>query len=162
MPATAEQTGGLDEEQILAIDKQYRYEVNLAERKEAVLALIEQQGKLTDEIRDSIQACTKLSQVEDLYKPYKQKKKTRAGIAIKNGLQPLADWMLSLPESGDLKAEAEKYLNEEVKTAEDAIQGAEDIIAENVSDNAKAPLVVQGYDCQDRRSGHQAEEGCPG
>lgn len=132
-----EQTGGLDEEQILAIDKQYRYEVNLAERKEAVLALIEQQGKLTDEIRDSIQACTKLSQVEDLYKPYKQKKKTRAGIAIKNGLQPLADWMLSLPESGDLKAEAEKYLNEEVKTAEDAIQGAEDIIAENVSDNAK-------------------------
>ena len=132
-----DQTKGLDEEQILFIEKQYKYEVNLQERKEAVLNLIEQQGKLTDEIRDSINACTKLSEVEDLYKPYKQKKKTRAGVAIRNGLQPLADWMLGLPESGDLNAEAEKYINEEVKTAQDAVQGAKDIIAENVSDNAK-------------------------
>ncbi|MDO5122960.1 MAG: Tex-like N-terminal domain-containing protein, partial [Erysipelotrichaceae bacterium] len=132
-----EQTKGLDEEQILFIEKQYKYQVNLKERKEAVLALIEQQGKLTDEIRDSINACTKLSQVEDLYKPYKQKKKTRAAVAIKNGLQPLADWILALPEEGDLSAEAAKYITEEVKTAEDVIQGAKDIIAENVSDNAK-------------------------
>ena len=132
-----EQTKGLDEEQILFIEKQYKYQVNLKERKEAVLALIEQQGKLTDEIRDSINACTKLSQVEDLYKPYKQKKKTRAAVAIKNGLQPLADWMLALPAEGDLQAEAAKYITEDVKTAEDAIQGARDIIAENVSDNAK-------------------------
>ncbi len=132
-----EQTKGLDEEQILFIEKQYKYQVNLKERKEAVLALIEQQGKLTDEIRDSINACTKLSQVEDLYKPYKQKKKTRAAVAIKNGLQPLADWILALPEEGDLSAEAAKYITEEVKTAEDAVQGAKDIIAENVSDNAK-------------------------
>ncbi|HAE17145.1 MAG TPA: RNA-binding transcriptional accessory protein, partial [Erysipelotrichaceae bacterium] len=132
-----EQTKGLDEEQILFIEKQYKYQLNLKERKEAVLALIEQQGKLTDEIRDSINACTKLSQVEDLYKPYKQKKKTRAAVAIKNGLQPLADWILTLPEEGDLAAEAAKYITEDVKTAEDAIQGAKDIIAENVSDNAK-------------------------
>ena len=132
-----EQTKGLDEEQILFIEKQYKYQVNLKERKEAVLALIKQQGKLTDEIRDSINACTKLSQVEDLYKPYKQKKKTRAAVAIKNGLQPLADWILTLPEEGDLAAEAAKYITEDVKTAEDAIQGAKDIIAENVSDNAK-------------------------
>ncbi|MBQ9327387.1 MAG: RNA-binding transcriptional accessory protein [Solobacterium sp.] len=132
-----DQTHGLDEEQILVIEKQYKYELNLKERKEAVLNLIEQQGKLTDEIRDSILACKKLSEVEDLYKPYKQKKKTRAAVAIKNGLQPLADWILTLPEEGDLSAVAEGYLNEEVKTPADAIQGAKDIIAENVSDNAK-------------------------
>ena len=118
-----DQTKGLDEEQILFIEKKHKYEINLKERKEAVLNLIEQQGKLTDEIRDSILACKKLSEVEDLYKPY--------------GLQPLADWMLGLPAEGDLNAEAEKYLSEEVKTAADAIQGAKDIIAENVSDNAK-------------------------
>ena len=132
-----DQTKGLDEEQILFIEKKHKYEVSLKERKEAVLNLIEQQGKLTDEIRDSILACKKLSEVEDLYKPYKQKKKTRAAVAIKNGLQPLADWMLGLPAEGDLNAEAEKYVTEEVKTAADAIQGAKDIIAENVSDNAK-------------------------
>lgn len=132
-----EQTHGLDEEQILAIQKQYQYEVNLKERKEAALKAIETQGKLTDEIRDAVNACTKLSQVEDLYKPYKQKKKTRAAVAIKNGLQPLADWMLSLPAEGSLEAEAAKYVNENVPDAAAAIQGAEDIIAENVSDNAK-------------------------
>ncbi len=132
-----EQTNGLDEEQILFIEKQYKYEVNLAERKEAVINLIEQQGKITDELRDSINACTKLSQVEDLYKPYKQKKKTRAAVAIKNGLQPLADWMLALPEEGTLAEVAEKFITEDVKDVAAAIQGAQDIIAENVSDNAK-------------------------
>ena len=132
-----EMTNGLDEEQILYIQKQYEYEVKLAQRKENVLKLISEQGKLTDEIKDSVNACTKLSQVEDLYRPYAQKKKTRAATAIKNGLQPLADWMLSLPTEGSLEDEAKKYLNEKVKTTKDAIQGAQDIIAENVSDNAK-------------------------
>ena len=132
-----EATGGLDEQQILAISKQYDYEVKLAERKEAVLSRIATQGKLTDEIRDSINAATKLSEVEDLYRPYVQKKKTRAAMAIKKGLQPLADWMLSLPSQGDLKKEAKKYLNEEVTSIAEAIQGAEDIIAETVSDTAK-------------------------
>ena len=132
-----EATKGLDEEQILYIEKQYQYQENLASRKEAVLKLIAEQGKLTDEIKESIEACDKLSQVEDLYKPYKQKKKTRAGIAIKNGLQPLADYMLSLPETGDLEKEASAYLNENVKNVNDAVNGAKDIIAENVSDNAK-------------------------
>ena len=131
-----EATGALDEEQILYIEKQYKYELNLAERKESVLNLIEVQGKLTDELRDQINACTKLSQVEDLYKPYKQKKKTRAAIAIKNGLEPLSQFILSLPENADLDKEAEKYLNDEVKDVASAIQGAKDIIAENVSDNA--------------------------
>jgi len=130
-------TGGLDEEQILFIDKQYKYELNLKERKEAVINLIAQQGKLTDEIKSSIEACSKLSQVEDLYKPYKQKKKTRAAAAINKGLQPFADYILSLPKEDHLIAEASKYINEEVKTIEEAVQGACDIIAEVVSDNAK-------------------------
>ena len=132
-----EVTGGLDEEAILYIEKEYKYEVNLKERKEAVLGLIEQQGKLTEEIKAAIMACEKLSQVEDLYKPYKQKKKTRAAEAIRKGLQPLADFLLSLPAEGDLEKEAEKYLNEEVENTKDALQGAMDIIAENVSDNAQ-------------------------
>ncbi|MBO7697707.1 MAG: helix-hairpin-helix domain-containing protein, partial [Erysipelotrichaceae bacterium] len=131
-----EATGALDEEAILFIEKQYKYELNLAERKESVINLIETQGKLTEELRKQINECTKLSQVEDLYKPYKQKKKTRAGIAIKNGLEPLSVYLLSLPENGDLEKEAEQYLNENVKDVNEAIQGAKDIVAENVSDNA--------------------------
>ncbi|MBR2809928.1 MAG: RNA-binding transcriptional accessory protein, partial [Solobacterium sp.] len=130
-----EQTKGLDEEQILYIQKQYDYQNKLAERKEAVLKLIEEQGKLTDEIRADIMACEKLSQVEDLYRPYAQKKKTRAANAINAGLQPLADWMLALPKEGSLEEEAAKYLNETITDVKDAIQGAKDIIAEVVSDN---------------------------
>ena len=130
-------TGGLDEEQILFIEKQYKYQINLQERKLAVINLIEQQGKLTDEIKESIMDCEKLSQVEDLYQPYKQKKKTRAATAIKNGLQPLADYILSLPEEDNLNEVAEQYINENVKTVAEAIAGASDIIAEIVSDNAK-------------------------
>lgn len=132
-----EATKGLDEEQIFYIQKQYEYQQKLAERKENVLKLIEEQGKLTEEIKQSVIECTKLSQVEDIYRPYAQKKKTRATTAIKNGLQPLADWMLALPTEGSLEAEAEKCLSETVTSVADAIQGAKDIIAEVVSDNAK-------------------------
>lgn len=127
-------TKGLDEEQILYIEKQFDYQNKLKDRKEDVLRLIEQQGKLTDEIKASVLAADKLSIVDDIYRPYAQKKKTRAAAAIKNGLQPLADWMLSLPMEGDLLAEAEKYVTEDVKNAEAAVQGAKDIIAEMVSD----------------------------
>ena len=132
-----EQTKGLDEEQILYIQKQYDYQLKLAERKEAVLKLISEQGKMTDEIQKSVQEATKLSQVEDIYRPYAQKKKTRATTAIKLGLQPLADWMLACDENGNLEEEATKYITEEVKDTKVAIQGAKDIIAEMVSDNAK-------------------------
>ena len=132
-----EQTKGLDEEQILAIQKQYDYEIRLAERKEDVLRLIAEQGKLTDEIRESVDSCTKLSQVEDIYRPYMQKKKTRATAAVKAGLQPLADWLLALPKEGDIEAESAKYINNTVPDAAAALQGARDIIAEVVSDNAK-------------------------
>lgn len=132
-----EQTKGLDEEQILFIQKKYDYQLKLKERKENVLKLISEQGKLTDEITKSVNEATKLSQVEDIYRPYAQKKKTRATTAIKLGLQPLADWMLSLPQEGSLEEEASKYVTEEVKKVANAIQGAKDIIAEIVSDNAK-------------------------
>lgn len=132
-----EQTKGLDEEQILYIQKQYDYQLKLAERKEAVLKLIGDQGKLTDEIKKSVEEATKLSQVEDIYRPYAQKKKTRATTAIKLGLQPLSEWMLKSDENSNLEEEAAKYITEEVKTIKSAIQGAKDIIAEMVSDNAK-------------------------
>lgn len=132
-----EQTKGLDEEQILYIQKQYDYQLKLAERKEAVLKLIGDQGKLTDEIKKSVEEATKLSQVEDIYRPYAQKKKTRATTAIKLGLQSLSEWMLKSDENSNLEEEAAKYITEEVKTTKSAIQGAKDIIAEMVSDNAK-------------------------
>lgn len=132
-----EQTKGLDEEQILYIQKQYDYQLKLAERKEAVLKLIGDQGKLTDGIKKSVEEATKLSQVEDIYRPYAQKKKTRATTAIKLGLQPLSEWMLKSDENSNLEEEAAKYITEEVKTTKSAIQGAKDIIAEMVSDNAK-------------------------
>jgi len=132
-----EATGALDEEQILKINKEYDYQLKLAQRKEAVKNLIEQQGKLTEEIIKQIDECTKLSQVEDIYRPYMQKKKTRAAVAIKNGLEPLAEFLLSRPKEGDVEVEAQKYLNDNVKKIEDALQGARDIIAERVSDDAK-------------------------
>jgi len=132
-----EMTSGLDEEQILYIQKEYEYQKNLAKRKEDVLRAIETQNKLTDEIVKSVNACEKLSEVEDIYRPYKQKKKTRATEATRKGLKPLADWMLTLPTSGDIEVEASKYLNEEVTDYKEAIAGAKDIIAEFVSDNAK-------------------------
>ena len=138
-------TGGLDEEQILYIQKQFDYQNKLKDRKEDVLRLIEQQGKLTDEIRKSVEEADKLSTVEDIYRPYAQKKKTRAAAAIKLGLQPLADWMTSLPEEGSLADEAAKYVNEEVADAAAAIQGARDIIAEQVSDNPQQRWAFKDY-----------------
>ncbi len=132
-----EMTSGLDEEQILHIQQQYQYQVNLASRKETVLHQIEVQGKLTDEIRQAIAAAEKLSQVEDLYRPYVQKKKTRAGLAIAAGLQPLADWMMTNPAEGSLKEKAAEFINEKITSTDQAIQGGCDIIAETVSDNAK-------------------------
>lgn len=130
-----EVTKGLDEEQIRVIQEQYEYQVNLEKRKEDVKRLIEQQGKLTDEIIAGIDACEKLSQVEDIYRPYQQKRKTRASDAAAKGLKPLANWLLQLYRDADVEAEARKYLNDKVKDVESAIQGAEDILAELASDD---------------------------
>lgn len=129
-----ERTKGLDEEQIRVIQENYAYQVNLAKRKEEVLARIETLGKLDDEIIKNVNACTKLSQVEDIYRPYKQKKKTRASVAIANGLQPLADTFMSFPRYFK-ETELDAYINENVKDREAAIQGACDIIAEKVSND---------------------------
>lgn len=132
-----EVTGNLDEEQIFAIEKEYQYQLNLEERKNDVLRIIETSGKLTDEIKEAVLACTKLKEVEDIYRPYKQKKKTRASEAIRMGLEPLANFMLGFPYKGDINIEASKYLSDEVKDTKSAIKGAQDIIAEKVSDDPK-------------------------
>ena len=132
-----EVTKGLDEEQILFIQKEYSYQQNLQQRKEDVLRLIEQQGKLTAQIKEEVAKCSKLSQVEDIYRPYQQKKKTRATMAIALGLEPLADKLYSCPKQLDINKEAAKYINDKVTDASVAIKGAQDIIAERVSDDAK-------------------------
>lgn len=132
-----EATGALDEEQIRSIDEVYQYQVNLAKRKEDVIRLIDEKGLLTDELKEEIMKASKLVEVEDLYRPFKEKKKTKATEAIKNGLEPLAKEIMAFPVNGSLEEIAKKYVNENVKNVEDAIQGAKYIIAEWISDNAK-------------------------
>ncbi len=131
-----EVTKGLDEEQIRVIQEQYEYQVKLKERKEDILRLIDQQGKLDDTIRFAVAVCEKLSQVEDIYRPYQQKRKTRATDAIAKGLEPLAKWILTLPVSANIEKEAMRYLSDQVTSIEEAIQGAKDILAEMISDDA--------------------------
>ena len=128
-----EVTGNLDEEQIRSISEVYEYQVNLLKRKEDVIRLIDEKGLLTDKIKSEILNASKLVEVEDLYRPYKEKKKTKATEAIKNGLEGLAKIILSFPK--ELYA-VDKFLNDNVKTKEDAIEGAKYIIAEYISDNA--------------------------
>jgi len=130
-----EQTGALDEVQIRNILDSWNYLMNLEERKEEVLRLIEEQGKLTEELAAQIHQAKKLQQVEDLYRPFKQKRRTKATVAKEKGLEPLAQWLLSFPRS-DVKNEAKTYINEEagVQSSEEAIQGALDIVAEQISD----------------------------
>ena len=130
-----EATGNLDEEQIRNIVVIYEYEEKLKIRKEEVINLIAKKDKLTDEIRDQVNACKTLSEIEDIYLPYKEKKKTRATTAIANGLEPFADTLLECKNIDVLK-EASKYINDKVKNEEDAINGAKDIIAERFSENA--------------------------
>ncbi|MCM3796711.1 MULTISPECIES: Tex family protein [Priestia] len=132
-----EQTGALDEVQIRNILDSWNYLMNLEERKEEVLRLIEEQGKLTEELAAQIHQAKKLQQVEDLYRPFKQKRRTKATVAKEKGLEPLAQWLLSFPHS-DVKNEAQTYINEEagVQSSEEAIQGALDIVAEQISDEA--------------------------
>ena len=138
-----EATGALDEEQIKQIDDVYQYQVNLAKRKEDVIRLIDEKGLLTDELKNEITKATKLVEVEDLYRPYKEKKKTKATEAIKNGLEPLAKEIMAFPIKGEINEIAKKYANENVKTIDEAIQGAKYIIAEWISDNAKYRKVIR-------------------
>ena len=140
-----EATGALDEEAIRKINEVYEYQVNLLKRKEDVIRLIDEKGLLTEELKNSILACSKLVEVEDLYRPYKEKKKTKATEAIKNGLEPLAKKIMSFPKEGSLDLLAKPYLNENVKTTTDAIQGASYIIAEWISDNAYYRKYIRSY-----------------
>ena len=132
-----EKTGGLNEEQIREISKVYEYQVNLQERKDDVIRLIDEKGLLTEELKHNILNASKLSEVEDFYRPFKEKKKTKASIAKAKGLEPLAQSILKLPRTFDLEKEAQKYLNEQVLTIEEAIHGAKDIIAEQISDEPR-------------------------
>ncbi len=132
-----EMTGAIDDQVLRQFADRYEYLQNLEKRKGEVAAAITEQGKMTDELTAAIDACATMTEIEDVYRPYKQKKKTRASVAIAKGLQPLADFILA--QEGDPWAEAEKYISEEngVENAQQAIDGAKDIIAETVSDNAE-------------------------
>jgi uncharacterized protein len=131
-----EATGNLDEEQIRAISEVYEYQVNLLKRKEDVIRLISEKGMLTEELQSRIMVSTKLIEVEDLYRPFKEKKKTKATEAIAKGLEPLANLIMDFPTDGSIKNLTSPYLTDEVKTIDDALEGAKYIIAEQISDDA--------------------------
>lgn len=133
-----EQTGGLSDDVLRKFFERLTYLRNLKERKEDVLRLIDEQGKLNDDIVKALEKADTLTEVEDIYRPYKQKKRTRATIALEKGLKPLADLILEGNFKGNLNEEASKYINEEKKvlTEEEAINGALDIVAEVISDEA--------------------------
>ncbi len=137
-----EATGALNEEQIRKINEIYEYQVNLLKRKEDVIRLIDEKGLLTDELKNSILNASKLVEVEDLYRPYKEKKKTKATDAINNGLEPLAKIIMSFP---NREIDYSKFINDKVKTIEDAKQGAKYIIAEWISDNAHYRKSIRNY-----------------
>ena len=136
-----ERTGNLNEDQIRAIEEQYKYQENLLKRKEDVIRLIDEKGLLTEEIRNSVLACSKLTEIEDVYRPYKEKKKTKATEAIKAGLEPLAKKIMAFPIKGSIEALASGY-NMDV---DKALEGASYIIAEWISDNANTRKYVRNY-----------------
>ncbi len=131
-----EATGALDEEAIRKIDEVYQYQINLLKRKEDVIRLIKEKELLTEELEQAILSCQKLIEVEDLYRPYKEKKKTKATEAIALGLEPLAKMIMSFPEQGTIEDLAHPFITEQVKTVAEAVTGASYIIAEWFSDNA--------------------------
>ena len=140
-----EVTGGLSDETLRTFSERLNYLRNLEKRKEEVTNSIEEQGKLTEEIVKDLENAVTLAEVEDIYRPYKQKKKTRATVAKAKGLEPLAEIILAQTETRDINEIATEYINEEkeVKTAEEAIQGALDIIAENISDNPEYRKIIK-------------------
>lgn len=140
-----EATGSLNDEQLRNLDERLTYLRSLEDKKEQVLKSIEEQGKLTDELKEKILAAQTLVVVEDLYRPYRPKRKTRASIAKEKGLEPLAEYILRQEATEPVLNEAAKYVSEEkeVKTPEEALQGAQDIIAEMVSDDADHRLYIR-------------------
>lgn len=142
-----EMTGSLDEVQLREIEERYAYLENLEKRKEEVLRLIDEQGKLSPDLTKAIQSATKMQQVEDLYRPYKQKRRTKATIAKEKGLEPLADWLLQFPTNVSVEAEAQKYVTakHELASPEQALQGAHEILAERVSDEPRFRSWIRGF-----------------
>lgn len=142
-----EMTGELDENELRLIEERTQYLRNLEVRKREVLRLIHEQDKLTEPLQQAIESALKMQEVEDLYRPYRQKRKTRASVAKERGLEPLALWILTEPKQGSVEQEAEPYINPEqsIHTTEDAIQGAMDIIAEMIADDAKVRSAVRQY-----------------
>lgn len=140
-----EATHGLDETQIRAISELYEYAVNLQKKKDDYTRLIDEKGLLTDEIKNNIQACTKLVELEDIYRPFKEKKKTKATEAINNGLEPLAKMIMAFPITGTWEDLTKKFITDKVKTTEQAIEGAKYIIAEWISDNAYYRKYIRSF-----------------
>lgn len=142
-----EATGELDENQLRSIEERLQYLQALEARKQEVLRLIGEQGKLTEDLQAAIEQAAKLQEVEDLYRPFRPKRKTRASVAREKGLEPLADWIGSEPKEGDALAEAAKYVDPDkgVATAEEALQGALDILAEQLADDASVRAWVRQY-----------------
>lgn len=142
-----EMTGELDENQLRLIEERIVYLRNLEDRKVEVIRIIEEQGKLTGELKQSITQAVKLQEVEDLYRPFRQKRKTRASVAKEKGLEPLALWIWGQPKQGNVMEEAARYINAElgVEDAEIALQGAKDILAENIADDAAIRAWIRRY-----------------
>lgn len=140
-----EMTGACDDQVLRALNDRLTYLRNLEKRKEEVENAIKEQGKWTEEIEKELSAAVTLTEVEDIYRPYKQKRKTRASVAIAKGLQPLAETILKQEKTLSPKKEAEKYLTEEVVSIEEAINGAKDIIAEIVSDDANTRKKLRNF-----------------
>lgn len=142
-----EMTGELDENELRLIEERIVYLRNLEDRKVEVIRIIEEQGKLTGELKQSITQAVKLQEVEDLYRPFRQKRKTRASVAKEKGLEPLAVWIWGQPKQGNVLEEAERYINAElgVEDAEVALQGAKDILAENIADDAAIRAWIRRY-----------------
>lgn len=139
-----EMTGAIDDQVLRELNDRYEYLKNLNKRKVEVASAITEQGKMTDDIQTAISGAQTMTEVEDIYRPYKQKKKTRASVAIEKGLQPLADFILA--QEGNPYEYAESFISDEksVATAQDAINGAKDIIAEIISDNAEIRKKLRG------------------
>ena len=140
-----EATGALDEEIIRKIEEVYQYQINLLKRKEDVIRLIAEKDLLTEELKKEILNCNKLVEIEDLYRPFKEKKKTKATEAIANGLEPLAKVIMSFHEVQSLETLVKPFLNTKVKTQQEAFQGASYIIAEWISDNASYRKWLRRY-----------------
>src|SRR3712207_2467222 len=142
-----EKTGGLDDVVLRNLAERLTYLRNLEERKKDVIRIIAEQEKLTDELESKINKCETLTEVEDIYRPFKPKKRTRATIAVEKGLKPLAEVILSGEFTGNIEEYAKEFINEEkeVMTSEDALNGAKDIVAEAISDEAEYRKWIREY-----------------